>query len=317
MIKFFDIKFHNLDIDILDNQIWFVIIVCEYKWKWVYVKHKDRTTWELPWWHKENWESMIEWAKRELFEETWVIDFDIEQIGFYSLKDIQWCTHFGGVFFAKIYSFWNLPESEIKEVQFFDSIPNNLTYPELHYIIHNKAKNIVKNNFISINSSLVYDEKTDKFSKFLIPNPLSICYKIIKKCNFNCPHCIASSWINESYGLNTEDAKKVIQNIAKSWIKRLDITWWEPFLRNDINEILQLAYGLWLELVITTNGAILKNEHLELLSRLNIFTQVSIDWPKDINDKLRVKWSFDIAINALNKLNSYNIPTNKLYYSER
>ncbi len=163
--------------------------------------------------------------------------------------------------------------------------------------------------YTNINAQLHYDSSTDKFSKFIIPHPLSICYKVTRKCNFNCPHCITSSSMNEWHWLDTEKAFEVIRRIAKSWIRRLDITWWEPFLREDMDEIIKLASELWLEVVVTTNWSKLSTKSLELLSRLKIFTQISIDWPKDLNDALRMKWSYDIAISAIKKFEQYGIPT--------
>ena len=38
---------------------------------------------------------------------------------------------FGSVFLADIYSLGQLPESEMKEIGIFDSLPQNLTYPQV------------------------------------------------------------------------------------------------------------------------------------------------------------------------------------------
>ena len=51
-------------------------IIAMHKGKWVFCKHKHRTTWEHPSGWIEAGESPLEAAKRELFEETGSIKFD-------------------------------------------------------------------------------------------------------------------------------------------------------------------------------------------------------------------------------------------------
>jgi 8-oxo-dGTP diphosphatase len=49
--------------------------------KFVFCKHKDRDTWEIPGGHREkfpdgNWENIIATAKREMHEETGALEFN-------------------------------------------------------------------------------------------------------------------------------------------------------------------------------------------------------------------------------------------------
>lgn len=50
-----------------------VVIVSNYKGKWIYCKHKERDSWEIPGGHIEDGETPLEAAKRELYEETGAI----------------------------------------------------------------------------------------------------------------------------------------------------------------------------------------------------------------------------------------------------
>lgn len=161
---------------------------------------------------------------------------------------------------------------------------------------------------IKLNSMIGYDEKTDKFSKFILHSPFSVCYKITQKCNYSCKHCIAASCNNSNYGLSTEKVKELFTKVKEAGILRLDITGGEPYVRTDINELIEFACNLGLEVVITTNGSLLTQKHVDILSKYNIFTQISIDGPEEINDKLRGKGAFARAIKAIKLLNDNNVP---------
>ena len=53
-----------------DTLLKFAVIVSKSNGKWVFCKHKERDTYEVPGGHRENGETILEAAKRELFEET-------------------------------------------------------------------------------------------------------------------------------------------------------------------------------------------------------------------------------------------------------
>ena len=53
-----------------DELLEFAVIVSVYNGKWVFCKHKNRTTYECPGGHREQNETIYETAKRELWEET-------------------------------------------------------------------------------------------------------------------------------------------------------------------------------------------------------------------------------------------------------
>ena len=64
----------------------FAVIITKANGKWVFCKHKERDTYEVPGGHRELGESIIDTAKRELAEETGAIEFDIKPICVYSVK---------------------------------------------------------------------------------------------------------------------------------------------------------------------------------------------------------------------------------------
>jgi len=110
-------------------------IVAVYEGKWIFCKHKGRTTWEMAGGHIEAGETPLAAAKRELFEETGAVRFELEPLCDYWVEGELGgvCgTAQGQVFFARVCELGELPEySEMETVELFDEIPKELTYPEL------------------------------------------------------------------------------------------------------------------------------------------------------------------------------------------
>jgi len=117
----------------------FADTIALYKGKWIFSKHKERTTWETQGGHIEKGETPLEAAKRELFEESGAIDFDIEPLCDYKvygeLNGVEIKGN-GQVFFANVRTLSDLPsQSEMKEISLFDSPPDELTYLDYNYEI--------------------------------------------------------------------------------------------------------------------------------------------------------------------------------------
>lgn len=102
----------------------YVMVVARYQDSFVFCKHKDRTTYELPGGHVEANEDILTAAKRELEEETGAIDYDIKFIGYYSYDA------YGALFYAEITKLGEL-KYEIESLYFSDYMPAELTYPHI------------------------------------------------------------------------------------------------------------------------------------------------------------------------------------------
>lgn len=109
-----------------ERPIKYAVIAARYQGKWVFCRHKKRTTWEIPGGHLEPGETPEETARRELWEETGALESDIHPVCLYSFSD------FGVLFYADIQSLEPLrQESEIAEICLFESLPDQLTYPHI------------------------------------------------------------------------------------------------------------------------------------------------------------------------------------------
>ncbi len=117
----------------LDNKLKYAIIVSRtLSGKWIYVQHHLRDTWEMPAGHIELGEDPLDAAKRELFEETGALKYEMSEVSDYYTSSVNGKTY-GRIYFAVVEELGDLPQSEIARVAFFDVPPKDLTYPDLQF----------------------------------------------------------------------------------------------------------------------------------------------------------------------------------------
>lgn len=126
----------------LESYKYTVICSC-YEGKWILSRHRRRNTWETQGGHIEEGETPLACAKRELFEESGVTDADVYPVCDYLGFDDYGSAN-GMVFLAVVHTLGNLPESEMKEIRLFDTLPEELTYPQTTPKLIAEAQKLLK-----------------------------------------------------------------------------------------------------------------------------------------------------------------------------
>jgi 8-oxo-dGTP diphosphatase len=134
--------FHK-ETSIADALLKFAVIAAKYNGKWIFCRHKNRNTYEIPGGHRESGEDIIDTAKRELYEETGALEFELLSVCIYSVSNGDETTY-GALFAADVKRLGELPkEMEIGEIIFADTLPDKLTYPAIQPYLFEKVSDLI------------------------------------------------------------------------------------------------------------------------------------------------------------------------------
>lgn len=123
------VKFYD---SISDELLKFAVIISKTQDKWVFCKHKERDTYEVPGGHREENEDILDTARRELYEETGALKFDLKPICVYSVTaedNFDGQETFGLLCYADIYEFEEKLHSEIEKIIITEKLIESWTYP--------------------------------------------------------------------------------------------------------------------------------------------------------------------------------------------
>ena len=125
-----------------DAWLKFAVIITKSAGKWVFCKHKERSTYEVPGGHREEGEFIEETARRELYEETGATEYEIKPICAYSVQKDSGQETFGMLYYAEVTSFEEELHSEIEKVVLTETLVENWTYPEIQPKLIEKAERL-------------------------------------------------------------------------------------------------------------------------------------------------------------------------------
>ncbi len=138
-----EVRFHDI---VEDSLLKFAVIIAMMHGKYIFCKHRERKTLEIPGGHREENEAIDDTAKRELYEETGAISYSIKPLFSYEVIS-NGASSYGRLYFANVKSLEEELKSEMELITLFDELPplEVWTYPVIQFELIKEAK---RRNFI-------------------------------------------------------------------------------------------------------------------------------------------------------------------------
>ena len=139
-----------------------------------------------------------------------------------------------------------------------------------------------------------------------------IQWHLTERCNLRCSHCYQSGHSKGELSFEqVRDVATEVSDMLEAWSERyymefspsFNITGGEPFLRQDLFNILDHLGGRGFDLFLLTNGTLIDREAALRLAMTSVKgVQVSVEGPEEIHDSIRGRGSFASSLRGISFL---------------
>jgi radical SAM protein with 4Fe4S-binding SPASM domain len=126
-----------------------------------------------------------------------------------------------------------------------------------------------------------------------------VVWSVTRRCNLHCGHCYADSHDRDYPGeLSGREAARMLGDLASFGVPTVLFSGGEPLLRPDLFDLAELAGGLGMRTVLSTNGTRIDAAVAERVRDAGFsYVGISLDGIGPLNDKLRgSRGSFESAL---------------------
>jgi mycofactocin radical SAM maturase len=134
--------------------------------------------------------------------------------------------------------------------------------------------------------------------------PICITWELTYACNLACVHCLSSSGRKDPAELTSDEARRVIDELAELQVFYVNIGGGEPTLRSDFFDLVTYAVERRVGVKFSTNGTrIDRRAALRLAAMRYVDVQISVDGAdEETNDRVRGRGTFRAATAAMGAL---------------
>ncbi|MEB3051973.1 mycofactocin radical SAM maturase [Mycolicibacter sp. MYC123] len=134
--------------------------------------------------------------------------------------------------------------------------------------------------------------------------PICLTWELTYACNLACVHCLSASGRRDPRELSTRQCKDIIDELERMQVFYVNIGGGEPTVRDDFWELVDYATAHHVGVKFSTNGLRITPEVATKLAASDyVDVQISLDGATaEVNDPIRGKGSYDMAIRALENL---------------
>jgi MoaA/NifB/PqqE/SkfB family radical SAM enzyme len=126
-----------------------------------------------------------------------------------------------------------------------------------------------------------------------------ICWRITRRCNLHCPHCLAGDRSIYAPEADAQTCLHFVKAMAECNVTRIVFTGGEPLIRADIFAILRRIQDMGITSQITTNALSITAAKATELSSLVDCLRISVDGLRGTHNMLRQSKSYNTVIRAI------------------
>lgn len=149
--------------------------------------------------------------------------------------------------------------------------------------------------------------------------PLDMVYlEVTHSCNLRCIHCYKTAGDALPQELDTEKWEIIIHELAALGVFAASVTGGEPFMREDLFDILTCLTENTIGITLFTNGTLLTEENVKKLKEIGLEKiVVSVDGMKEGHERIRGKNTFDKTVKGIKLLieHGLTVRSNTLVYT--
>jgi len=140
--------------------------------------------------------------------------------------------------------------------------------------------------------------------------PIHVTWHVTYECNLSCIHCYANAGRGATLEqLSTDEALRLIQEIAELGVKAIVFTGGEPLMRSDILDLIEYTSDIGLKPILATNGTLLNGDIIKRLK--DVDASIAINLPS-ISEEIHRRFtgassSLAIKLNVLDKCLRYGV----------
>ena len=137
-----------------------------------------------------------------------------------------------------------------------------------------------------------------------------VVWNATKTCNLECVHCYADAEIKKFTGeLTTEEAKRMIEDLASINVPALLVSGGEPLVRPDILDLAEYASSLGVRVTFSTNGTLIDPVKAARLAKIGVtYVGISVDGAEERHDRMRGrKGAFKDTVKGIRNARAANI----------
>ncbi len=129
-----------------------------------------------------------------------------------------------------------------------------------------------------------------------------VAWNITQRCNFKCKHCYSSA-IGTSHQdeLSINEIRNIVTQFKELNVPVVLLSGGEPFVREDLNEIIHIIKEAGIKISISTNGSLITPEKAKEIKALGVsYVGISLDGIGQLNDYFRgVEGAYEGALKGI------------------